>query len=85
WAFRDVWESLYTPINAIFIDEVIDSGMDAIGVENSLSILKGMAHERQKSLWLISHKDELASRVNNVLTVTKEDGFTTFNDGDFIE
>jgi hypothetical protein len=41
-----------------------------------------MAHERQKSLWLISHKDELASRVNNVLTVTKEDGFTTFNDGE---
>jgi len=82
WSFRDVWESLYTPINAIFIDEVIDSGMDAIGVENSLSILKGMAHERQKSLWLISHKDELASRVNNVLTVTKEDGFTTFNDGE---
>jgi len=84
WAFRDVWESLYTPINAIFIDEVVDSGMDSIGVENSLSILKGMARERSKSLWLISHKDELSSRVNNVLTVTKEDGFTTFNTGNIL-
>jgi len=79
WAFRDVWESLYTPINTTFIDEVVDSGMDSAGVENSLSILKGMARERNKSLWLISHKDELSSRVNNVLTVLKEDGFTTFN------
>jgi|APSaa5957512576_1039674.scaffolds.fasta_scaffold05591_2 DNA repair exonuclease SbcCD ATPase subunit len=79
WAFRDVWENLYTPINTLFIDEVIDSGMDAIGVENSLSILKEMSRDRKKSVWLISHKDELASRVNNVLTVVKEDGFTMFN------
>jgi hypothetical protein len=26
WAFRDVWESLYQPINILFIDEMIDSG-----------------------------------------------------------
>ena len=79
WAFRDVWENLYTPINALFIDEVVDSGMDAMGVDNSLTVLKSMARERNKSVWLISHKDELTSRVNNVLTVTKEDGFTNFN------
>jgi len=33
WAFRDVWESLYQPINLLFIDEVIDTGMDSSGVE----------------------------------------------------
>ena len=43
WAFRDVWESLYQQINLMFIDEVIDTGMDASGVENSLAILKKMA------------------------------------------
>jgi hypothetical protein len=26
----------------------------------------------------VSHKDELSSRVNNILTVTKENGFTTY-------
>ncbi|MDR9367435.1 MAG: hypothetical protein RI575_19050, partial [Balneolaceae bacterium] len=36
FAFRDVWESLYQNINLLFIDELIDSGMDASGVENSL-------------------------------------------------
>ena len=42
FAFRDVWESLYQGVNLLFIDELIDSGMDAAGVENSLSILKKM-------------------------------------------
>lgn len=78
WAFRDVWESLYQPINLLFIDEVVDSGMDSSGVENALAILKKMSRDRNKSVWLVSHKDELTSRVNNVLTVTKENGFTSY-------
>jgi hypothetical protein len=78
WAFRDVWENLYSPINLLFVDEVIDSGMDDAGVENSLSILKTMTREQNKSIWLISHKNELVSRVNNVLNVVKENGFTSF-------
>jgi DNA repair exonuclease SbcCD ATPase subunit len=78
WAFRDVWESLYQPINLLFIDEVVDSGMDSSGVESALAILKRMSRDRNKSVWLVSHKDELVSRVNNVLTVTKEHGFTSY-------
>ena len=78
WAFRDVWENLYSPINLLFVDEVIDSGMDDAGVENSLTILKSMAREQNKSVWLISHKNELISRVNTVLNVVKENGFTSF-------
>ena len=78
WAFRDVWESLYQPINLMFIDEVVDSGMDASGVEAALAVLKKMSRDRNKSVWLVSHKDELTSRVNNVLTVTKENGFTSY-------
>ena len=79
WAFRDVWESLYQPINLLFIDELVDSGMDSSGVENSLAILKKMSREGNKSIWLVSHKDELAGRVNNILTVVKENGFTNYN------
>jgi len=78
FAFRDVWESLYQNINLLFIDELIDSGMDTAGVENSLSILKKMARERNKNIYLISHKDELIGRVNRVLRVVKENGFTSY-------
>jgi len=79
WAFRDVWESLYSPINVLFIDELVDSGMDTQGVENSLALLKKMSRERNKSIWLVSHRDELAGRVENILRVIKENGFTSYN------
>jgi DNA repair exonuclease SbcCD ATPase subunit len=78
WAFRDVWESLYQNINLLFIDELIDNGLDANGVENALAVLKKMGRERNKNVYLISHKDELIGRVNNVLKVIKENGFTSY-------
>ena len=79
WAFRDVFESLYTPINVLFIDEMIDNGLDTQGVESALALLKQMSRERHKSIWLVSHRDELAGRVENILKVVKEGGFTSFN------
>ena len=86
FAFRDVWESLYQGVNLLFIDELIDSGMDTAGVENSLGVLKKMAREREKNIYLISHKDELIGRVNHVLRVVKENGFTSYaNDLDVVE
>ena len=79
WAFRDVFESLYTPINVLFIDEMIDNGLDTQGVESALALLKQMSRERHKSIWLVSHRDELAGRVENILKVIKENGFTSYN------
>jgi DNA repair exonuclease SbcCD ATPase subunit len=79
WAFRDVWENLYTSINLLFIDELVDSGMDASGVESSIAVLKKMTRERNKNVFLISHRDDLTSRVNHVLRVVKENGFTSYS------
>jgi DNA repair exonuclease SbcCD ATPase subunit len=85
FAFRDVWEGLYQSINLLFIDELVDAGMDAAGVEAALAVLKKMARERNKNIYLISHKDELVGRVNNVLRVIKENGFTSYsNDIDYV-
>jgi DNA repair exonuclease SbcCD ATPase subunit len=86
FAFRDVWEGLYQNINLLFVDELMDAGMDAAGVEAGLAVLKKMARERSKNIYLISHKDELVGRVNNVLRVIKENGFTSYsNDVDYVE
>jgi DNA repair exonuclease SbcCD ATPase subunit len=79
FAFRDVWENLYSPINTLFIDELIDSGLDTMGVENAIAILKDMSRRRHKSIWLVSHREELAGRVPSVLKVIKENGFTTYS------
>ena len=79
WAFRDVWENLYQSINLLFIDELVDSGMDSSGVESSISVLKKMTRERDKNVFLISHRDDSTSRVNHVLKVIKENGFTSYS------
>ena len=78
WAFRDVWESLYQQINLLFIDELVDAGMDISGVESAMAVLKDMSRTQQKNIFLISHKDELISRVDSVLKVVKENGFTNY-------
>ena len=86
FAFRDVWESLYQGINLLFIDELMDSGMDPSGTENALAVLKKIGRERNKNIFLISHKEELIGRVNNILKVIKENGFTSYEtDIDIVE
>jgi len=79
WAFRDVWENLYQKINLLFVDELVDSGLDSSGMESSLAILKKISRDSKKSVWLVSHRDELVSRVENILRVTKSNGFTTYD------
>ena len=86
WAFRDIYESLNRPMNLMCIDELVDSGMDTTGVENALAVLKKMGREANKNVFLISHKEELQGRVNNVLYVIKEGGFTSYsNDIEILE
>jgi hypothetical protein len=41
-----------------------------------------MARERNKNIYLISHREELVGRVDNILRVVKENGFTTFLNSD---
>ena len=79
WAFRDVHESTNMPIDFMAIDELIDSGMDSNGVESALTVLKKMHRDRNKNIFLISHREELVGRVNNTLYVMKENGFTSFS------
>jgi chromosome segregation ATPase len=70
WSFRDIFENMTTSVNFMGIDELVDVGID---------ILKGMARDRNKSIFLISHKEELIPRVSQILSVIKESGFTRFS------
>jgi DNA repair exonuclease SbcCD ATPase subunit len=76
WAFRDIWENMNTHLNFMGVDELIDVGLDAAGVEKAMEVLKQMSRDRNKLVMLISHRDELLPRVDRVLTVIKEDSFT---------
>lgn len=79
-SFRDVYESLNSPISLLFIDELIDSGLDSAGVESALRVLKQITRDQRKNIYLISHRDELLGRVDNLLRVVKSGGFTSFDE-----
>lgn len=81
WAFRDMFEQMHMSCNLLMIDEILDQGTDQMGVERALEILKLMARDRNKSIFLISHREELTSKCNNILTVVKENGFTRMDWG----
>ena len=75
------------PLNKITYKDVeiskrmIDIMLKAPGVglaANQVGILKQISRERHKNIYLISHRDELQGRVNSVLKVTKEGGFTSY-------
>lgn len=80
WSFRDVWESLNDSFNLLFVDEMLDQGTDGHGVEAALSVLKSMARDRAKNVFLISHRDDLTARIDRTLLVRKENGFTRFEE-----
>lgn len=77
FAFRDVYESVETPINLVYIDEILDSGIDGAGLENAIKLLKQMVRDQNRNIFLVSHREELIPRVENILTVRKENGFSS--------
>lgn len=80
WAFRDVWENLNFRWNLMFVDELLDNGIDDAGVESAVIILNKMSREQKRNILLISHRDVLLGRVESHLVVNMEDGFTRFEE-----
>jgi DNA repair exonuclease SbcCD ATPase subunit len=79
WAFRDVWESLNHSVNLVWVDELIDNGLDSQGAEAALAVMKSFSRNR-KNVFLISHRDELVGRIDRTLLVAKDNGFTTITE-----
>lgn len=77
YAFRDVFENLHFPVNLIMVDELLDNGLDYAGVDSAVRILKDYSREQKKQVFLIQHREEVRQKVNNVLTVVLENGFST--------
>lgn len=77
-AFRDLYENLVGPINLLVVDELLDYGMDSIGASQGLDILKKISKQKNKAVYLVTHKEELKEKVEEVILVSKENDFTTF-------
>lgn len=76
FAFRDVLQNLHSRINVCLLDEVLDVGLDAIGVQSAARMLKRKARDEDLSLYVISHRDEIDSAFENTITVQMTKGFS---------
>jgi len=77
FSFRDIFEMLTHPVNILMVDELLDSGADGQLVDGALSVLRNMNFERNKQIFIISHKEEILSKTNTILKVVKDGGFST--------
>ena len=59
FAFRDVLQTLHQQINICILDEVLDVGLDSVGVAEAARMLKHKARDEHLSLFIISHREEM--------------------------
>lgn len=76
FAFRDVLQAMHTPINICLLDEVLDVGLDGIGVQAAAKMIKRKARDEKLSLFIISHRDEIDSAFDSTMTVQLSKGFS---------
>ncbi len=76
FAFRDVLQNIHSPVNICMLDEVLDVGLDAIGVQAAARMLKRKARDEKISLYIISHRDEIDSAFDRLMTVQMSKGFS---------
>lgn len=76
-AFRDMYESLNCGVNIMFIDELLDNGLDKAGCMSALRMLKDMSNQDNKNIYLITHREEIQEKADNIMTVVMENSFTT--------
>lgn len=83
FAFRDVLQSMHDTVNICMLDEVLDVGLDGVGVQAAARMLKKKARDEKLALYIISHKDEIDNAFDKKLIVQMEGGFSSirYEDG----
>lgn len=76
FAFRDVLQSIHDKINICLLDEVLDVGLDTIGVQAAARMLKRKARDEKMALFIISHRDEIDSAFDRKMIVQLSKGFS---------
>lgn len=78
-AFRDVLQNLHPTINVCMLDEVLDFGLDSIGVIAAAKLVKHKAREDGICIYIISHRDEVSSIFEEKLIVRLHKGFSSIH------
>lgn len=76
FAFRDVLQSRFGKTNLCILDECLDVGLGAVGVTLVAKMVKAIAIENGLAMFIISHKDEIASMFDRRLNIELRNGFS---------
>ena len=77
FAFRDVLQSMHDHVNICLLDEVLDVGLDTVGVQAAAKMLKRKARDEKLALYIISHRDEIDSAFDRKMVVQMSGGFSS--------
>mgnify|MGYP000436148711 CR=1 FL=1 len=77
FSFRHVLQRSLDSVNVCMLDEVLDVGLDSVGVQNAAHMLKRKSREDELTLFIISHRDEGLS--NQRARRVNADDFSTFD------
>lgn len=80
FAFRDVLQARHGKINFCILDEILDTGLSNVGVQMAADTIKRIAKDEKLTMFVISHRDEIASMFNSRMTVELRNGFSTIVD-----
>lgn len=76
FAFRDVLEQIHTKINVCILDEVLDVGLDAVGVPAAAKLLKQKSREENIATYVISHREEVENTFDRKLLIQMHKNFS---------
>lgn len=79
-AFRDVLQQLHQVVNICMFDEVLDVGLDGVGIIAAAQLLKRVAKDDEISMFIISHKSEVENMFDSTITVQLSKGFSYIKD-----
>lgn len=75
-AFRDVLQRIHTPVNVAVMDEILDVGLDDVGIQSVARVIKQKARDEQICLYVISHRSEIETAFDRTVTIQMKDGFS---------
>jgi chromosome segregation ATPase len=78
FAFKDVLENIHKrKVNICMLDEVLDHGLDSVGVQAAARLVKQKGREDGVSMYIISHRhDQIDSVFDQKLVIQLSQGFS---------
>lgn len=77
FAFRDMLQARHGKLKFCILDECLDVGLGNVGVQLAAKMIKSVATDEKLSMFVISHRDEIANMFDDKLVVELRSGFST--------